>query len=68
MKFDTLSEVLEDLRAGKMVIVTDDLARENEGDLVFAAERADWEKVEFMVRNGGIGEAEMASTWIKSIT
>ncbi len=53
MKFDAIPEALEDLRAGRLVIVTDDEGRENEGDLVFAAEQADWEKVEFMVRQGG---------------
>jgi len=53
MKFNSIAEALEDLRAGRLVIVTDDEGRENEGDLVFAAERADWEKVEFMVRHGG---------------
>ncbi len=53
MKFNTIPEALEDLIAGKLIIVTDDEGRENEGDLVFAAECADWEKVEFMVRQGG---------------
>lgn len=53
MKFNTIPEALEDLKAGKLIIVTDDEGRENEGDLVFAAECADWEKVEFMVRQGG---------------
>lgn len=53
MKFNTIPEALEDLKAGKIVIVTDDAGREDEGDLVFAAEFADWQKVEFMVRNGG---------------
>ncbi|HEU4435914.1 MAG TPA: 3,4-dihydroxy-2-butanone-4-phosphate synthase, partial [candidate division Zixibacteria bacterium] len=53
MKFNSIPEALEELRAGRLVIVTDDEGREDEGDLVFAAEFADWEKVEFMVRNGG---------------
>ena len=37
-KFSTIEEVLEDLRQGKMVLVTDDEDRENEGDLICAAE------------------------------
>ncbi len=38
MPFSTIEDALEDLRAGKMVILTDDEDRENEGDLVMAAE------------------------------
>ncbi|MCI0329401.1 MAG: 3,4-dihydroxy-2-butanone-4-phosphate synthase [candidate division Zixibacteria bacterium] len=53
MKFNAIPEVLEELKAGRMIIVTDDEGRENEGDLVFAAEAADWQKVEFMIRQGG---------------
>ena len=53
MKFNTIPEALEELKSGRIVIVTDDEGRENEGDLVFAALFADWQKVEFMVRHGG---------------
>ncbi len=53
MKFNIIPEALEDLKAGRIVIVVDDEGRENEGDLVFAAEFADWQKVEFMIRQGG---------------
>ena len=38
--FNTIEEALEDLRAGKMIIVVDDPDRENEGDLICAAEFA----------------------------
>ena len=38
-RFDAVESVLEDVRAGKLVIVTDDERRENEGDLVCAAEK-----------------------------
>ena len=38
MQFNTIEEVLADLRAGKMVIITDDPGRENEGDLLMAAD------------------------------
>ena len=37
--FDSIESVLQDLRRGKMVIVVDDADRENEGDLIMAAER-----------------------------
>ena len=39
-KFNTIEEALEDLRAGKIILVTDDPDRENEGDLICAAEFA----------------------------
>ena len=39
-KFDSIEAVLADLRKGKMVIVVDDADRENEGDLIVAAEKA----------------------------
>lgn len=47
-KFSTIEEALEDLRQGKMVLVTDDADRENEGDLVCAAEFATTQNVNFM--------------------
>ena len=37
--FDSIETVVADLRAGKLVIVVDDADRENEGDLIMAAER-----------------------------
>ena len=50
-QFDSIDAVLEDMRAGKPVIVTDDASRENEGDLIIAAERATPESVAFMVKH-----------------
>ena len=47
-KFDSIEDVLADLRAGRMVIVTDDESRENEGDLVIAAEKVTPQAVNFM--------------------
>src|SRR5688572_8475290 len=47
-EFDAIEDVLKDLRAGKMVIVTDDEDRENEGDLVMAAEKITPAAVNFM--------------------
>lgn len=37
--FDSIEDVLHDIREGKLVVVTDDADRENEGDLVLAAEK-----------------------------
>jgi 3,4-dihydroxy 2-butanone 4-phosphate synthase / GTP cyclohydrolase II len=48
--FDPIEEVLEELRQGKAVIVTDDAQRENEGDLILAAEKATPELINFMIR------------------
>jgi 3,4-dihydroxy 2-butanone 4-phosphate synthase/GTP cyclohydrolase II len=50
--FSNIPEVLEDLRAGKMVILVDDEDRENEGDLVCAAEKVTPEMVNFMAKYG----------------
>ena len=49
-QFDDIKEVVADIKAGKIVIVTDDEDRENEGDLIFAAEKATPELVAFTVR------------------
>lgn len=50
--FDTIPSVLDDIRGGRMVIVTDDEDRENEGDLVMAAECVTPAAVNFMSRFG----------------
>ena len=50
--FDPIESVLRDIRAGKMVIVTDDAERENEGDLVMAASKVTPEAVNFMAKHG----------------
>jgi len=50
--FDTIEEALEDIKAGKMIIVVDDEDRENEGDLVMAAEKVTPEAVNFMAKYG----------------
>lgn len=51
-KFNTIEEAVEDIRKGKMVIVADDEDRENEGDLLMAAEKATPEHVNFMATYG----------------
>jgi len=50
--FNTIEEALEDLRQGKIILVTDDEDRENEGDFVCAAEFATTENVNFMAVHG----------------
>jgi 3,4-dihydroxy 2-butanone 4-phosphate synthase/GTP cyclohydrolase II len=52
MPFSPIPEILDELRAGRMVILVDDPDRENEGDLVLAAERATPEAINFMIRHG----------------
>ena len=50
--FDTIEGVIEDLRKGQIVIVVDDADRENEGDLIMAAEHATAESINFMAKFG----------------
>jgi len=49
--FCTIDEALAELRAGRMIVLVDDEYRENEGDLVIAAEKVTPEAVNFMMRN-----------------
>src|ERR1700677_3892353 len=49
---DSIDAGLRDIRAGKPVIVVDDAERENEGDLILAAEKATAESINFMMRFG----------------
>ncbi len=51
LKLNTVEEAVEDFRDGKFVIVVDDEDRENEGDLIIAAEKIDAEKVNFMLKH-----------------
>lgn len=52
MKFDTIEAAIEDIKQGKMVVVIDDPDRENEGDLLMAAELVTPESINFMARYG----------------
>ncbi len=52
MPFSPIPEILEEIRAGRLVILIDDPDRENEGDLVLAAEKATPEAINFMIRHG----------------
>ena len=51
-KFNTIQEALDELRKGKIILVTDDEDRENEGDFICAAEFATTENVNFMAKYG----------------
>src|SRR4029453_8883956 len=51
-QFDAVDDVVADVASGKIVIVTDDADRENEGDLVMAAEKATAGSVNFMAMHG----------------
>jgi 3,4-dihydroxy 2-butanone 4-phosphate synthase/GTP cyclohydrolase II len=52
MPFASIPEAIEDIRAGKMVVVVDDEDRENEGDLTIAAEKITPEAINFMAKYG----------------
>ena len=59
---------LEDLRQGKMIVLTDDPDRENEGDLIVAAEHITNESMNFMIRNGsGIVCVAATSDFLKKL-
>ena len=51
-QFNTVEEALADLRAGKIILVTDDPDRENEGDFICAAQFATTENINFMATHG----------------
>ena len=52
MAFATVPELVDEIRAGRMVVILDDEARENEGDLIMAASLVRPEDVNFMAREG----------------
>ena len=51
MRFDTIEKAIEDVRRGRMIVVIDDPARENEGDVVMAAEKCTTKAVNFMAQH-----------------
>ena len=51
MGLSSISGAIEDIKAGKFVIIVDDKGRENEGDLVLAAEKVTPEAINFMARH-----------------
>lgn len=52
VKLDTIQEAIDDIRAGKVIIVVDDIDRENEGDFLAAAEKVTPEMINFMATHG----------------
>ncbi len=52
MKFNTIEEALEEIKQGRIIVVVDDEDRENEGDLIMAAEKATPEAINFMAVHG----------------
>lgn len=68
MEFNTIEEILEDLRAGKNVVIMDDEDRENEGDVICAAEFATLENVNFMASQArGLICMPMAKEYIEKL-
>ena len=65
-EFSTIPEVLEELKKGKLVLVTDDKDRENEGDFICAAQFASTENVNFMAVHGrGLICMPMSENFVK---
>jgi 3,4-dihydroxy 2-butanone 4-phosphate synthase / GTP cyclohydrolase II len=52
MKFNTIPEIISDLKKGKIVVILDDANRENEGDLIMAAEHVTAQHINFMAKFG----------------
>ena len=68
MPFDSIEEVIADFKEGKMVIITDDESRENEGDLIFAADTVTPEKINFMAKYGrGLICVPMADAYLERL-
>jgi len=66
--FNTIKEAVEDIRKGKMIIVVDDEDRENEGDLVMAAEFVTAEAINFMAKHArGLICAPMEETRLRKL-
>lgn len=67
-EFQTVEEALEDLRNGKIILVTDDPERENEGDFICAAQFATTENINFMATHGkGLICMPMAEEYVKKL-
>ncbi len=67
-EYSKIEEALEDLRCGKLILVTDDDNRENEGDLICAAEFATTENVNFMAMHAkGLICMPMSEAYIKKL-
>src|SRR6476661_9569570 len=53
MAFGTIEQAIADIKAGKLIVVADDEDRENEGDLICAAELVTPEMINFMIKKAG---------------
>ncbi len=51
MELNSIEELIEDIRQGKMIVLMDDEDRENEGDLIIAAEQVRPEDINFMAKH-----------------
>lgn len=66
--FNTVDEAMEDLKKGKIILVTDDAERENEGDFICAAEFATTENINFMATYGkGLICMPMSEDYVKKL-
>ena len=66
--FNTVDEAIEDLKKGKIILVTDDAERENEGDFICAAEFATTENINFMANYGkGLICMPMSEDYVKKL-
>ena len=66
--FNTIEEALEDLRRGKIILVTDDEDRENEGDFICAAQFATTENINFMATHGkGLTCMPMSEEYVEKL-
>ncbi|HCM42320.1 MAG TPA: 3,4-dihydroxy-2-butanone-4-phosphate synthase [Candidatus Omnitrophica bacterium] len=67
-KISPIEELIEEIRVGRMVVMTDDEDRENEGDLIFAADKVSPELVNFMMRYGrGLICVPLSSEKVKTL-
>ena len=65
--FDSIESAIKDIAAGKPVIVTDDEARENEGDLILAAEKATAESINQMILHARVDMRPMQAEQLRSL-
>lgn len=66
--FDRVEDAIEAVRNGEIVVVTDDESRENQGDLVMAAEKASDESINFMAKHGrGLVCVAMTGEWLERL-
>ena len=67
-EFDTVEEALEELKNGKIILVTDDPERENEGDFICAAEFATTANINFMATHGrGLICMPMSEAYVRKL-